>query len=98
MDRYTKKDAEKCAENLANTLKKKFGKCWRREGNKNVAQVGCWEYDHNSTYGGGVIHEMVNEGGGVDEPFGSRRLKPDTFCVATRMAERAVKISKEEMN
>lgn len=95
-DRYTKNDARRCAENLAHALKKKFGKCWKREGNENVAEIGCWEYDHNSVYGGGTIHEIMNKGGGVDEPFGSRRLKPDTFCSATKMAVKAIEISREE--
>jgi hypothetical protein len=95
-DRYTKKNAEQCAERLATTLGKKFGKCWIRVDGKNVAQIGCWQYDHNSIYGGGVIEEIMNEGGGIDQPFGSRRLKPDTFCVAVNMAEKAVHIDREK--
>ena len=96
MDRYTKKDAEKFAGQLAKVLNKKMGQCWKTVDGKNVAEIGCWEYDHNSVYGGGTIHEIMNEGGGVDEPFGSRRLKPDTFITAVRMAIKSVEISKEE--
>ena len=95
-DICTKKDARRCAESLAKALNKKFGKCWKRIDGKNVAEIGCWEYDHNSIYGGGLIEEIMNEGGGVDLPFGSRRLKPDTFCVATRFAETALKIQKNK--
>jgi len=94
-DRVTRKDAEKCAENLAKTLKKKLGKCWKQVDGKNVAEIGCWETDYNPTYGGININEIMSEGGGVDGPFGLRRLKPDTFCVATRYAEKAVEIERK---
>lgn len=96
MDRYTKKDSQRCAESLAKTLNKKFGNCWKSKDGKNTSEVGCWELDHNPIYGGSVIHEIMNESGGVDEPFGSRRLKPDHFCTATKFAEKAVRISKGE--
>jgi hypothetical protein len=92
--RYTKKDAEKSAERLANTLGKKFGKCWTKKGNRNVAEIGCWTYDHNSVYGGGNINEIVNESGGVREPFGSRRLKPESFVNAVNMSIKSVEISR----
>ena len=85
---------EQCAESLAKKLGKKFGKCWRQEGGKNKAEIGCWDIDDNSTYGGSVIEEMTNESGGVKDPFGSRRRTPKNFCDATRFAEDAIDISK----
>lgn len=96
MDRYTKKHAEQCANRLAVVLKKKMGKCWKTVDGKNVAEIGCWSYDHNSIYGGGNIEEIINEGGGITHPFGSKRLKPETFCDATSMSERAVEIDRGE--
>ena len=95
-DRYTKKDAEQCAGFLAKSLNKKMGKCWKKVGNKNVADVGCWQYDHNPIYGGGMITEISNESGGETTPFGSKRLKPEQFCDAMRIAEKAVEISKKK--
>ena len=94
-DRYTKKDAEQCAGFLAKKLNKPIGKCWKQVDGKNVAQVGCWQYSHNSIYGGGMITEIANESGGEKTPFGSKRLKPEHFCDAMRIAEKAVDISKE---
>ena len=96
MDRYTKKDAENCAGRLAKSLGKKFGNCWSRKGNENKAEIGCWTLDNNPTYGGSVIEEIMNESGGVDTPFGSKRLKPEAFCDAMRIAEKAVEIAKEK--
>lgn len=95
-DRYTKKDAERCAKDLARTLKKPFGNCWAKKKGRNVAKIGCWDVDYNPIYGGAVIEEIHNEAGGISHPFGSRRMKPSEFCQATNMAVRAVEIDRGE--
>lgn len=96
VERYTMKDAESCAKRLAETLGKKFGSCWKKTKDGNVAEVGCWELDHNSIYGGSNINEIYNEGGGVTLPFGEGRMKPEHFCRAVQFAEKAVEIDREK--
>lgn len=72
-----------CAKRLADSMGKRFGKCWKRKNGRNVAKVGCWELDYNSIYGGAIITEIHNESGGITHPFGEGRLKPFEFCRAT---------------
>jgi hypothetical protein len=93
-DRYSKKDAEQCASYLAKALKRQFGNCYKRTRSGSKAKVGCWELDCNSTYGGCVINQIANESGGVTQPFGARRLKPEYFCIATHFAEKALEYKK----
>ena len=80
-DRYTTKDAERCAKQLADALNVPFGDCWKktRDG-KLKSKVGCWVMDYNSVYGGAVIEEMVNEFGGVTHPISGTRRSPREFC------------------
>lgn len=51
--------------------------------------VGGLELDCNNTYGGYVINEIHNEGGGVNQPFGSSRMKAGPFYDAMWLAIRA---------
>ncbi|MHA1866366.1 MAG: hypothetical protein ACTSWZ_07660 [Candidatus Heimdallarchaeaceae archaeon] len=92
MDRYTSKDAERCARNLAKVLNKEFGNCWIKENGKWKAKIGCWNLSYNPIYGGCVIEEIVNEAGGVTHPLLRERLPPREFCKATEMAIKAVDI------
>ena len=62
------------------------GRLWVSEGNTNRARVGAWTLDHNSIYGGYVIEEMHNVGGGVSQPFGSTRHNAREFCAMVRFA------------
>lgn len=48
--------------------------------------VGAYELDHNSIYGGYVINQIMNDGGGVTQPFGSKRMKAEPFVDSMRMA------------
>ena len=74
-------------------LGKEHDDCWVKEKDgKNRAKVGCWYLDYNAIYGGAVVHEMMNEGGGVNQPFGSTRRKPRDFCDAVSMVEHALEI------
>jgi hypothetical protein len=70
------------------------GTLWSREGTANRARVGAWALDHNGVYGGFVIHEMFNEGGGVSEPFGGVRRSAREFCDAVYFAENALRAAK----
>lgn len=64
---------------------------WERVGPNNVACVGAWTLDHNSVYGGYVIEEIFNVGGGVTLPFGSMRRTAREFCDAVYFAENALR-------
>lgn len=94
MDRYTTKNAEAAFERLAGKLGKSTAKSggpiWTRQGDRNVARVGAWALDHNSIYGGFVIVEIVNEGGGESHPLGERRRPAREFCDVVYFAERAL--------
>lgn len=41
---------------------------WRREGDRNRANIGNYHLSH--AYGGVCLHRMANEGGGVTAPLG----------------------------
>jgi hypothetical protein len=92
MDRYTTKNAESAFERLAAKLGKSTattgGPIWTRQGDRNVARVGAWLLDHNSIYGGFVIAEIVNDGGGESHPLGDRRMPAREFCQTIYFAER----------
>jgi len=75
--RYTKKDATKAFDGLMQFLNKKHTKFDHNN------EVGSWYLDYNTTYGGAVIHEVVNEGYGV-KALGNR-MKPYEFCQAVRL-------------
>jgi len=70
------------------------GTLWTRQGSENHARVGAWTLDHNAIYGGYVIEEMYNEGGGVSQPFGSMRRSARDFCDAVAFAENALRAAK----
>ncbi len=96
MARTTKKQALACAKRIATNLGKKFGNCYAK--NKDGAYksvVGCWDFDYNSIYGGGVITEIVSEGGGITHPLGSRRQKPAAFCEQVWFAEEVLRVERK---
>lgn len=83
--------AEDCMKLLARVLKhKKVGNCYTKTKGGYKAKIGCWELDCNPVYGGCVINEMMNEGGGVTQPFGERRRKPQEFCEAIWFADKVL--------
>lgn len=59
---------------------------------RNVAQVGAWHLDHNGTYGGYIVAEMVSEGGGESHPLGERRKSAREFCEAVYFAEQVLRV------
>lgn len=61
------------------------------------AAVGAWSLDYNGVYGGFVVHEMFNDGGGVSEPFGSMRRNAREFCAAARFALDALHVREQSL-
>ncbi len=83
MDRYTRKDAEKALQRLADATGHRLAESWN--------DVGGWELDYNPTYGGCVINEISNEGGAVSQPFGCQRHSPREFCDMVRFGIHALR-------
>lgn len=76
-------------------MKKQAGDCWKKKKKGGLkAKIGCWELDCNPVYGGCVIEEIMNEGGGVTQPFGSQRRKPQEFCDTINFAIKALEYRK----
>jgi hypothetical protein len=48
--------------------------------------VGAYELDHAGIYGGYVINQIANEDGGLNQPFGSKRMRAEAFVDSMRMA------------
>ncbi len=67
--------------------------CGKREAKK-YDDVGGWQLDNNPIYGGYIIHEIHNKGGGVNTPFGTMRMKPAEFVAAMRFAMNALDLKK----
>jgi len=85
------------ASRLAKTLGKEFGGCWKKDKSGNLkAKVGCWNVDYNPTYGGAMITEVVNVGGGITSPFGFKRRKPEDFIDSVNMAITAIEIDRKQ--
>jgi len=87
-DRYTKRDAQAAFERLMQATGKHPAASYK--------DVGGWVLDHNSIYGGYVVHEMFNENGAVSEPFGGRRRTAREFCDAVSFACRALEVSRRD--
>ena len=81
-DRYTIRDAEKSFVLLCELTGHRVAERYN--------DVGAWALDYNPIYGGVVIHEPVNDGGGVSEPFGSGRVSPREFCAQVLFLARAL--------
>lgn len=52
--------------------------------------IGGWQLEHNSTYGGYQIQEITSASGGVDLPLGAARMKASQFTEAMHFAMRAL--------
>lgn len=82
MDRYTHKDAERALERLAASTGHRIATSYN--------DIGAWTLDYNPIYGGCVVHEPMNESGGVTCPFGMERQTPRVFCAMANFAIRAM--------
>jgi hypothetical protein len=80
--RYTKKDADKCLVRLAHAMGGRVA--------KSFDDVGGLRIDYEPIYGGVNVEEISNKSGGISQPFGIMRWKPEAFCHAVRMAEDVV--------
>lgn len=96
-DRVTRTEIERAFEILTDALGKELA--FRSDDVRDAegrwrAPVGAWLLDHNSAYGGYVIREYVNEGGGVTEPLGSRRRTGREFVDVCRFALAAIHMAR----
>jgi hypothetical protein len=82
-ERYTKKDAEQALVRFLSAINKPYG-----------YDEGCYHLDYNATYGGCLIHCVVNKGGGVSTPFGMHRMSPYDFCSCINFAIKAIELNK----
>ena len=96
MDRFTRKDAETTLKRLGALMGKQVGNCWTKKGDKRIAKIGCWNLDYNPIYGGCVVTEICNEGGGIHHPFGSMRRSPREFYDAMWMTIRGIEMSRKQ--
>ncbi len=78
MERTTRKQAEAVFGHLLNAM--------GRYPAQSYNHVGGLRIDYNPTYGGAVIEEILNAGGGVNHPFGDRRMPLGEFVQAMHFA------------
>jgi hypothetical protein len=71
--RITRKFVEMRFESVAKVVGWKTT-CWERVEDRNVAQIGAVCLDHNATYGGWSVEQIVTEGGGVRVLNGGKRM------------------------
>jgi hypothetical protein len=82
MDRYTRKDAEAAFDRLCAATGHRRATAYN--------DVGGWSLDYAACYGGFVIESPCNDGGGITQPFGSRRRTAREFCDVVRFAIDAI--------
>lgn len=80
--RTNKKYIEAVFDRLLNALGKRRATSY--------SDVGGWQLDHNSIYGGYNIEEIASTSGGVSQPFGPMRMKAGPFAEAMQFALRAL--------
>lgn len=83
MARTTRKDCEKALELLAQVAGYRIATSWN--------DVGGLRIDYNPTYGGVNVERITNEGGGITQPFGARRMAPAEFVQACYFAADVVR-------
>ena len=67
---------------------------WRREGDRNRANVGNYHLSH--AYGGVCLHRMANESGGVTTPLGSGHVPKRELYEQMHAFLRGIEIAKGE--
>jgi hypothetical protein len=94
--RTTKAQVDAAFDVLCNVLGKST-KTWRTPPDSYTrAVIGAWYLDRNTVYGGYVVHEMANEGGGVRAPLGSMRMSGAEFVNAVRFALDVLEIARRD--
>jgi galactokinase/mevalonate kinase-like predicted kinase len=81
-ERYTRKDAERALERLAEATGHRIATSY--------SDVGGWTLDYAACYGGFSIEQVHNEQGAVSKPFGERRYPAREFCEMVQFALYAV--------
>ena len=87
MERYTRKDAEAAFNRLVEAIGGRIAERYN--------DVGAYRLDWNRVYGGGNIEQIINDGGGVRQPFGHLRRNAKEFCGAVNLALHALRLQKE---
>lgn len=105
-DRYTRKDADRAVERLANVLGKPVGHYRQLEpgeisnfGSPSHTTIpGGWALDWNPTYGGGVIEEIADVPGEtwVREPFGPMRRSAREIVDMVRFGLDAIELDRKQ--
>jgi len=86
MERYTIKDAEKALDRLLVAIGGHRAKDYK--------DVGGYQLDYNTFYGGIRVDRIVNEAGGVTNPFGMHRVKPYDFCQMVDFTIKAIELKR----
>jgi hypothetical protein len=71
--RYSRKFVEARFESVAKVVGWKT-ECYQKTDDGYVAQIGAVCLDHNATYGGWSVEQIVTEGGGVRVLNGGKRM------------------------
>ena len=91
--RVSRKAVEMMFERFAEKCGRKTGAYSKDESGKFHANVGNWFLDHNGTYGGYVIQEIVSDGGGQSAPFGDTRRSAREMLDTMYFALQAVSLA-----
>ena len=67
---------------------------WRREGDRNRANIGNYHPSH--AYGGVSLHRMANEGGGVTTPIGSGHVPKRELYEQLHAFLRGIDVAQED--
>jgi len=88
--RTTKTEVRHTFETLAAVMGKRVATAYN--------DIGAWTLDYAAFYGGYVIEEISNAGGGVFHPLTERRLSASEFATACRFAILAIEATKKHAN
>lgn len=92
-ERTTKSQIHAAFDHYLKAIGKRPARAWN--------DVGGWGLDYNPAYGGYVIYEVANEGGGQSRPLGDRRRSASAFYdmlwFATRSIDAAQKKSRDPL-
>jgi len=86
MERYTRNDAIAAFDRLIAAIGGRVANHYN--------DVGAYRLDWNGVYGGGNIEQVINEQGGVRQPFGQSRHNAREFCDMVRFALDAIEENK----
>lgn len=82
--RYSRKDAESAFHTLCLVLGRRAATSWN--------DVGAWQLDWASEYGGYVVQEIMTDSGAVTCPLGDLRRTAREFCESVYFVRRALEV------